>query len=115
MILFDTNYKPVQIKRRKQSLAYKNGKDILPSRLLKELQKYTQGELIYIPKEDKVRAGWGENNGTRDYIASRNHEIYMLYKNGYSVNELTDKYSLSEDSIRKIISKTNKELTTQAI
>ncbi|MFZ5353060.1 MAG: CD3324 family protein [Bacillota bacterium] len=115
MILSDANNVEQENKRRKLSLSYKNGKDILPERLLKELQKYIQGELIYIPKNDNVRAGWGENNGTRKLISQRNHEIYMLYKNGYTVYELTDRYSLSEDSIRKIISKTNKELTKHAI
>ena len=39
-------------------MGYKNGKDVLPCELLQELQKYVQGELIYIPKEDNVRAGW---------------------------------------------------------
>lgn len=90
-------------------MSYKNGKDILPIELLEELQKYIQGELIYIPREDKVRKGWGESNGTKKAISERNIEIFKLYKSGVPVSELICLYSLSEDSIRKIIVKVNKE------
>ncbi|MBU3126814.1 hypothetical protein LGL55_05065 [Clostridium tagluense] len=85
-------------------MCYKNGKDVLPSALLKELQKYIQGEIIYIPKKDNVRKGWGENNGTRKILRQRNIEIYEFYKNGTTISKLTESYNLSEDSIRKIIS-----------
>ena len=87
-------------------MSYKNGKDFLPPSLLKELQQYIQGELVYIPKLEKTRAGWGENNGTRKLIEKRNREIYQQYKNGATVMELIQRYHLSEDSIRKIIVKT---------
>jgi Mor family transcriptional regulator len=91
-------------------MSYKNGKEILPIKLLLELQKYVQGELVYVPKPGECRAGWGENNGTRTQLASRNIEIYNLYRSGIGVKELICTYHLSEDSIRKIITKTNKEL-----
>ena len=87
-------------------MSYKNGKDILPPRLLKELQQYIQGELVYIPKNLQKRAGWGEINGTKVVIQRRNYEIYGLYKNGITILELIQRYHLSEDSIRKIIVKT---------
>lgn len=86
-------------------MSYKNGKDVLPPELLKELQKYIQGEIIYIPKECDTRAAWGENNGTRKIIIKRNNEIFSLYKNGTSINKLTEIYNLSQDSIKKIIYK----------
>lgn len=88
-------------------MCYKNGKDILPEELLKELQKYIQGEIIYIPKNEDRKA-WGENNGTRKAIGERNLEIYKLYKDGIKVMEISRKYSLSEDSIRKIVFKLSK-------
>ncbi|MDF2521936.1 MAG: hypothetical protein K0R84_2564 [Clostridia bacterium] len=91
-------------------MSYKNGKEILPMKLLIELQKYVQGELVYIPKPGECRAGWGENNGTRFQLKCRNIEIYNLYRSGTGVRELIETYHLSEDSIRKIITKTNKEL-----
>lgn len=88
-------------------MSYKNGKDFLPPRLLKELQEYIQGELLYIPKKvEQKRAGWGENNGTRIQLQLRNREIFNLYSSGVSVGELVQRYHLSEDSIRKIILKT---------
>lgn len=86
---------------------YRNGKDVLPPDLLKKLQEHIQGELVYIPKMEEKRAGWGTSNGTKMIIQMRNTEIFRLYKNGAKVHELIDKYHLSEDSIRKIIAKTN--------
>lgn len=93
---------------RNLTLCYKNGKDILPKELLNELQKYIQGETIYIPKTEERKA-WGESNGTRIAIRNRNLEIYRLYKSGIKINELSDKYNLSDDSIRKIIFKLKSE------
>jgi Mor family transcriptional regulator len=98
----------LKIKRGNLDLCYKNGKNILPEELLKELQKYIQGEIIYIPKTENRKA-WGENNGTREAIRERNLEVYNLYKKGIKVKELSDMYSLSEDSIRKIVFKVNSE------
>ena len=90
-------------------MCYKNGKDVLPAALLKELQKYIQGEIIYIPKDDNVRKAWGENNGTRKLLRMRNMEIYKLYKAGTTITTLTESYNLSDDSIRKIIFNMNNE------
>ena len=95
-------------------MGYKNGKDVLPCELLQELQKYIQGELIYIPKEDNTRAKWGENNGTRQLIKKRNLEIHSLYMKGLHVQDLVSRYHLSEDSIRKIISKMSQEQARHA-
>lgn len=94
-------------------MCYKNGKDLLPEELLKELQKYVQGELIYIPKNENRKA-WGEGNGTRRAIRKRNLEIYKQYKEGIKIPKLSNEYSLSEDSIRKIVFKMNKENLNKA-
>jgi Mor family transcriptional regulator len=87
---------------------YRNGKEVLPPELLKQLQDYVQGELVYIPKREDRRAGWGENNGTRLVMQWRNREIYKMYSEGLTIDELISQYYLSEDSIRKIISRGNK-------
>ena len=100
--------------RRNLALCYKNGKDILPERLLKELQKYIQGENIYIPKTEE-RKGWGESNGTRIAIRERNLEIYNLYKKGTKVFDIAEVYNLSEDSIRKIVFKLNNKKLNKTI
>lgn len=91
-------------------MGYKNGKDVLPAKLLKELQEYIQGDLIYIPKKEKRRAGWGELNGTRQVIERRNWEIYRRYRDGCGIDTLVDLYHLSEDSIRRIISKARQRM-----
>ncbi|MGG1514323.1 CD3324 family protein [Paenibacillus oryzisoli] len=95
-------------------MSYKNGKDVLPPSLLKQLQEYIQGEIVYIPKKEQKRAGWGENNGTRIIIERRNREIYRMYQTGSTVMELIKTFHLSEDSIRKIIVKT-RELTANQV
>ncbi|WP_080874515.1 CD3324 family protein [Oceanobacillus timonensis] len=86
-------------------MSYKNGKEVLPPHLLKELQRYIQGELVYIPKQTSQRAGWGEANGSRLALDERNEEICRLYREGYSFEELEQTYNLSMDSIRKIVYK----------
>ena len=43
-------------------MKYENAKDILPAKLLEEVQKYAGGKLIYIPKTEKSK-GWGEASG----------------------------------------------------
>lgn len=84
-------------------IKYKNAKTILPECLLRELQQYVQGEIIYVPGNDTSKAGWGEANGTREKYNTRNKEIIMLYKNGVSKEAIAVKYHLSECSIKKII------------
>lgn len=90
-------------------MSYKNGRDILPPSLLKQLQEYIQGEIVYIPKREQKRAGWGENNGARLLIERRNKEIYRKYISGSKIIELIQAYHLSEDSIRKIIGKSREK------
>ena len=46
-------------------MRYLNASDILPDELLREIQKYTQGEAIYIPREQERRK-WGESSGSRN-------------------------------------------------
>jgi len=82
---------------------YVNGKAVLPSELLEQLQEYVQGNLVYIPKKEENRTGWGENSGAREAIASRNHEICEAYNKGTKTPELASVFCLSEDSIRKIL------------
>ena len=109
---FDKAVNPIHSKaRRFSSLVYKNGEAVLPPELLKKLQEYIEGDLLYIPKKNKTRAAWGAKNGTRTIIQKRNSEIYEQYKNGCTVEELIACYHLSEDSIRKIIRTLRKDST----
>lgn len=84
-------------------MTYRNGKDLLPSDLLSLIQQYIEGEIIYIPRKTENRAGWGEVNGTRLKMRRRNLEILRLYRSGMTVEELAEKFHLSDYSIRKVI------------
>lgn len=84
-------------------MKYRNAKTVLPERLLKEVQKYVQGEMLYIPGKGGIRAKWGESNGTREMYDRRNAEIVMLYRAGVSTEVIADRYNLSEYSIKKIV------------
>lgn len=84
-------------------MRYVNAKDVLPPEILTEVQKYSCGSLIYIPKRDSDKAGWGQINGTRAMVSLRNRRIMEAYRNGTPVYELMEEYCLSEASIRKII------------
>ncbi len=72
-------------------MQYKNAKEVLPPSLLKEMQKYIQGDLIYSPKAKKERAAWGEVSGSRALIAKRNEEMFQLYRDGITFEELEQK------------------------
>lgn len=81
---------------------YKKGADVLPARLLKEIQEYVDGGLVYIPKKS-CKAGWGYISGARQSIDKRNKKIIYLFKQGESIQELADQFHLGEDTIKKIV------------
>lgn len=83
-------------------MKYENAKDILPAKLLEEVQKYAEGKVIYIPKSEKGK-GWGEASGYRDKLNKRNTLIRSRYSAGQSVIELAEEYFLSPETIKKIV------------
>lgn len=83
-------------------MKYKNAQEILPDKLLKELQKYISGGSIYVPNIESKKQ-WGEQSGARCYYKQRNEEIRENHKNGKSLDELSFEYGLSIESIRKIV------------
>lgn len=88
---------------------YKNAKDIFPPELLREIQNYVQGERIYIPQIDNVRLTWGSKSGSHEKITFRNAEIVKKYRQGSTIEELSEIFYLSSESIRKIVYKNLKE------
>ncbi len=90
-------------------MAYVKAVEVLPIEILKQIQNYVQGEIIYIPKETYNKKSWGENTNTKETLNKRNEQIYEDYKKGFSVFELSEKYFLVEESIRRILRKKNKE------
>jgi len=85
-------------------MKYRNASDILPDKLLREVQQYIRGEALYIPAENDRRQ-WGEASGARRYYAERNAEIRREYGLGKGLDDLADAYGLSVDTIRKIVFK----------
>ena len=86
-------------------MKYINGKDVLPKQLLEQLQHYVQGNLLNVQRKENSRAGYATLNGTRAMIRNRNREICRRYDEGATIQELMERYHLSEDSIRKILNK----------
>lgn len=83
-------------------MKYINAAEILPEQLLREIQTYIAGEVMYIPKPS-TKKQWGTVSGSRAYYLERNTEIQSLYKEGHSLTTLSQKYGLAYSTIRKII------------
>ncbi len=83
-------------------MKYKNAADILPDKLLREVQKYTSGEALYIPKY-KARKKWGEGSGAKAFYDKRNEEIRIRFANKVAIDLLADEYNLSVETIKKIV------------
>lgn len=87
-------------------LAYVNAKDVLPSSLVREIQKYIEGDTIYIPSnEEGTKSKWGQKNGSRERYNQRNLEIKQMYHKNISIDEIAQAFYLSSDSVKKILRK----------
>ena len=84
-------------------MKYRNATEILPPQLLQELQQYAQGETLYIPKVK--RESWGEGSGAKKFYSSRNSDIRKQFSHGVAMEQLSNKYSISEDAVKKIVYK----------
>lgn len=83
-------------------MKYVNAAEILPERLLREIQTYIDGDVLYIPRSSSKKE-WGTVSGSRIFYGERNREIRRLYREGHSMEELERKYGLAHSTIRKII------------
>jgi len=83
-------------------LDYKKGAEVLPARLLEEIQEYVEGSLVYIPKKSD-KAGWGCVSGARRAIDQRNQQIILMFEQGLQIEEIAEHFHLGEDTIRKIV------------
>ena len=84
-------------------MKYVNADVIFPKDLLKEMQKYIHGNFVYIPNPEGARKGWGECSGSRKQLDQRNKDIREKFSSGYSIDQLSEIYCLSIDSIKKIV------------
>ena len=83
-------------------MKYINAAEILPEKLLKEIQTYIDGDMLYIPKTS-AKKEWGSVSGSREFYQKRNKEIQLLFKNGYSIDTLSKQYGLAHSTLKKII------------
>lgn len=84
-------------------MSYVNAEDALPKILVEEIQKYVDGQLIYIPRKNDNLLSWGEKNGTKEKLAERNQTIVNRYYSGQTIDQLSKGYFLSEKRIQGII------------
>lgn len=84
-------------------MTYIKATSVLPEELVKEIQKYIQGETIYIPKPGKSYKQWGTLSGERKRIDERNNSLKDAFKSGVSKEQLAKDYYLSIETIKKIV------------
>lgn len=84
-------------------MSYRRAEEILPVEIVALIQKYVDGESIYIPRKDGVRRSWGDKTRIRKELYLRNTRILADYREGMKVPELASRYYLSEKSIQRII------------
>lgn len=84
-------------------MSYVNAEDVLPKSLVEEIQRYVDGQLLYIPRKNEKSLSWGEKNGTKEKLAERNLAIVNRYYSGQTIAELSKVYYLSEKRIQGII------------
>lgn len=86
-------------------MKYVKAESVLPQSLLNEVQKYVQGETLYIPKPKAEYHKWGSRSGSRKAIDERNAVIKESFLGGKTVDELADEYYLSVETIKKVVYK----------
>ncbi|RTR33074.1 hypothetical protein EKG37_08415 [Robertmurraya yapensis] len=82
-------------------MKYTNATQVLPEKLIMEIQKYVQGETLYIPKQEYQK--WGTSSGGRRMLDRRNASIRNSFSNGSSIQQLAKEYHLSTETIKKIV------------
>lgn len=84
-------------------MKYRNAAEILPPQLLKELQKYAQGETFYVPK--RKRESWGAGTGARTFYSARDRDIRARFSRGVAPGKIGEEFFISEDTVKKIVYK----------
>lgn len=84
-------------------MGYVKATEILPADMIEQIQKYVDGEVVYIPKQNNRKKSWGENTDTKRILSVRNAKIYDDYQNGMTIRKLAQKYFLAEKSIQRLI------------
>ncbi|MBO0453187.1 MULTISPECIES: CD3324 family protein [Enterococcus] len=84
-------------------MAYQNAFEHLPEEIVKEIQKYVHGTVLYIPRKSEERLPWGSKTAGKKTLQQRNQQIFQEYQLGKSTRELADSFYLDIKSIQRII------------
>ncbi|WP_300833091.1 CD3324 family protein [uncultured Acetatifactor sp.] len=84
-------------------MGYRRAEEILPAEIIEIIQRYVDGENIYIPKKAGNRRQWGSGTPIRQELLRRNRNIYADWLQGAGCAELAGRYFLSEKSIQRIV------------
>lgn len=90
-------------------MSYRSAAQILPADLLEQVQKYTDGEYVYIPRLPARKRPWGSVTAAKQDYDARNRAVYDEHLSGCSSKELSEKYFLSEKSIQRIVRRMKRE------
>ena len=90
-------------------MRYKNATQHLPKELLEQVQKYADGEFLYIPRIKGAKKEWGAKTATRRELKARNERIYKEYLSGERADTLSRRYFLSIKSIQRIVASQRRE------
>lgn len=61
-------------------MGYRKAEEILPMEIIKLIQRYVDGENIYIPRKENQRKEWGNKTLIRHELERRNIQILMTFK-----------------------------------
>ena len=87
-------------------MSYIKAEEILPEELLRRIQEDADGVYIYIPRKPGPRHAWGQKTGYKAELKIRKDQIRGDYAAGTGILALSQKYYLSEKSIRRILQST---------
>ena len=83
-------------------MKYINAAEIPPDKLLKEIQTYINGYVLYIPKTS-AKKEWGASSGSKLFYQERNETLRKLFQEGCSVDMLAKQYGLAYSTVKNII------------
>lgn len=87
-------------------MGYTNAAEVLPKTILEAVQKYIDGQCLYIPRRDDRRQAWGERTTTRADIEARNRDIHARHARGMGARELAELFHLSPKTVARILRET---------
>lgn len=56
---------PVKEKHKEAAVSYMKAEDVLPEKLIREIQQYVDGTYLYIPRKAGSRRAWGQGSQYR--------------------------------------------------